>query len=135
MGSISSAVKATQGGPAGTQSCPSTGHGMGDREWASSWEPTPIPRQLCFQSGVPPEVQTAPLIEKLLMTSLEGTEQLSSLLPEMQQYLVPLGVLGREFMSIISYCISPLVLCSGFTGQTPFNCTITTVLAAYWVIY
>lgn len=79
-----------------------------------------------LQPGVPVDVPTVPLIGELLMAPLEGTQPLSSLLPETQQYLVPLGVVGREFMSVISYCISPLVLRSGFTGQIPFNCTITT---------
>lgn len=44
-----------------------------------------------------------------------------SCLPCTPRYLLlPFG------MPVISYCISPLALSSGFTGQIAFNCTITT---------
>lgn len=79
MWSVFSVVKVTQGGPGGAR--PSTGHGIGGSEWESSWEKA-LPGRLCFQPEVPLEGPT-PLIGELLMASLERTEQLSSLLPEM----------------------------------------------------
>lgn len=65
------------------------------------------PGCVCFPTRTAPGCFTAPPRTGEL-PRLHGREQCPSpRLPKRQPYSVSLGILGREFMPVISYCISP----------------------------